>query len=134
MIRLVDYITKQDEKLMLEMSRVGGFADNLDVYVRSNDPGNIPHFHIVDSSTLGDEFHTCVQLTTNKYFHHTGKEDVLNKKQRKLLVQFLKSKYKRYGITNWQRILDEWNDHNNSGMNVPDNQEMPNYLTIEDNN
>ena len=64
--------------MLLEMARVGDMDSKLAIYIRSNDPGNIPHFHIVDQVTMGDKFHTCIKIETAEYFHHTGKEDILN--------------------------------------------------------
>ena len=36
----------------LEMARVGITEDNLDIIIRTDDPGKIPHFHITKSSYL----------------------------------------------------------------------------------
>ncbi|MBR1962255.1 MAG: hypothetical protein IKA26_04795, partial [Alistipes sp.] len=44
---------------LLEMAKVGPLNDKLVIYIWTNDGGNIPHFHIVDKSTMGNEFHTC---------------------------------------------------------------------------
>ena len=35
----------------LEMARVGITEDNLDIIIRTDDPGKIPHFHIIDYLT-----------------------------------------------------------------------------------
>lgn len=122
---------KENGKLMLEMSQIGRFND-CTVYVRSNDAGKIPHFHIVDSNTLGNLFHTCIRIDKPEYFHHTGKEDVLNSKDRKDLIQFLKfePKSKRYrGWTNWELLVDQWNI-NNSDVEIDEDQVMPDYTLL----
>ena len=83
---LKDYITNfniiddtlNNERMLTEMAAIGNINSKLCIYVRMNDPGKIPHFHIVDQSTLGLVFHTCVKIKVAEYFHHTGKEDVLN--------------------------------------------------------
>lgn len=133
---LNEYIigTIENERLMLEMAQLGEIDNKLIVYIRSNDAGNIPHFHIVDKRTLGKEFHTCVEIKTNKYFHHTGKEDVLNSKQRKNLNDFFKQKHKstKLNLTNWEFCIVLWN-MNNSNMNVPEDLEQPDYSEIFDN-
>lgn len=124
----------ENEKLLLEMAQVGPLDNKLIIYIRSNDGGSIPHFHIVDKQTLGKDFHTCVEIKTNKYFHHTGKEDILNSKQRKNLNDFFKQKHKsaKLNLTNWEYCLILWND-NNSNMNVPEDLEQPDYTEIFDN-
>ena len=52
---------KEWDDMLLEMAQIGNINKTLVIYVRSNDPGNIPHFHIVDKTTLGDKFHTCIK-------------------------------------------------------------------------
>ena len=116
-----------EDKMLLEMASIGNIDNTLCVVIRMNDAGNIPHFHIMDKSTLGKKFHTCVKIETPEYFHHTGKVDVLNSKQRKSLVEFLKSSH-RNG-TKWEMLIDLWNI-NNSTIKVDDNIDMPDYTKI----
>lgn len=110
-----------------EMARIG-FIDNLEIFIWTDDPGNIPHFHIRDISTKGDEFNCCVRIDKAEYFKHTGKEDVLNHKQKKNLIEFLNSTSKLGGIEikNWDKVIMYWND-NNSKLILPDDLEMPDY-------
>lgn len=130
---VVEDIPRNDERLMLEMAQIGKFDKNkLTVYVRSDDDRNIPHFHIVDTPTLGARFHTCVEIKRNRYFHHTGKEDNLTPKQRKMLNEFFKERYRNKGFSNWTWVLLNWNG-NNSKMEVDELQDQPDYTTIEDN-
>ena len=114
-----------------EMARVGFFDKNkLEIYIRTDDPGNRPHFHVRDSNTHGDEFHTCIEIKNPIYFHHTGKEDVLNGKQKKSLVKFLLYPSEDYpGLTNWSVIVRTWNA-NNSHMKVNPELEMPDYTKL----
>lgn len=134
-----EYINdNKNQEMILEMARVGFISKNplLEIYIHTDDPGNIPHFHIRDyvrSGRSGNEFHTCIQFNSNKYFHHDGKEDVLNSSQRKELVEFLRSNYRgRKGYTNWNKLVDDWND-NNSNMNLEEDINMPDYTTIDNN-
>ena len=117
-----------NERFFFEMAQIGGLDNNLIAYVRSNDPGNIPHFHIVDKSTLGTKFHTCVKIESPEYFHHTGKEGVLNSKQRKSLVNFLNS-LTPLEISHWEFLLLTWNT-NNSNKKLRMDLPMPNYLEL----
>lgn len=122
---------KLRESMLLEMARVGFIDDEYEVYIHTDDPGNVPHFHIWDAETRGQKFHTCIKIESPEYFHHTGKEDYLNSSMRKELIKFLKSKptkLKRYN-TNWEVVVDMWNA-NNSKANVPDDLPMPDYTKL----
>ena len=68
-----------------EMARIG-YIDNLEILIWTDDPGNIPHFHIRDRSTKGQEFNCCIRIDKPEYFIHTGKENKLNSKQIKNLI------------------------------------------------
>lgn len=127
---IYDY-EKLRESMLLEMARVGFIDDEYEVYIHTDDPGNVPHFHIWDAETRGQKFHTCICIESPEYFHHTGKEDYLNSSMRKELIKFLKSKptkLKRYN-TNWEVVVDMWNA-NNSKANVPDDLPMPDYTKL----
>lgn len=130
--RLMELRNCEDPRLN-EMARVGFVGHKYEIYVRTNDKGNIPHFHMWDIETMGDKFHTCIKLTVPEYFHHEGKEGILSSKERRELVKFLESprKKSRYPITNWEYLIDLWNDNNNSSMNVDPDQEMPDYNNLK---
>lgn len=118
------------EQLLLEMAKIGNIKD-LVLYVRTNDPGNCPHFHIVDEATLGQQFHCCVRIDCAQYFKHTGKEDVLNSKRRRELIEFLQtSSEDEPEKTNWKVVLVEWN-RNNSTKKVSLDLQMPNYKELK---
>ena len=115
-------------KMLLEMAKVGQLNDELVIYIWSNDGGNIPHFHIVDKATMGNEFHTCVKIMCAEYFHHTGKEDVLNSKQKKTLMKFFTMSDK-WGDNYWDIVLQEWN-RNSSKIEVDRNLPTPDYTKL----
>lgn len=112
----------------LEISQIGTF-NKYTIIVWTNDSGNIPHFHILDKTTLGDKFHTCIKIETSEYFHHTGKEDLLNHKERKELMKFLNSNDK-WGEQIWVVLLKEW-ERNNSNISIDINQTIPDYTNIK---
>ena len=119
----------EEEIILNEMARVG-FIDDCEIYVRSDDPGHIPHFHIWDRATRGKKFHTCVKILECDYFHHTGKEDVLDSKARKKLCNFFKSKSENEEFnTNWDVLIFMWNI-NNSTEKVAKNTSMPDYTKL----
>lgn len=122
-------VIKQEKRNLTEMARIGFTDDGFEVYVNTDDGGNIPHFHYRTKSTW--QFHTCIRLDTAEYFHHDGKEDVLNSNQRKALVKFLNSYDKNEeDKTHWQVLLKEWN-RNNSNINTDINQTMPDYTKLK---
>lgn len=118
------------ENMLMEMARVGFINGKYEIYIHTDDPGNIPHFHIWDKETRGQNFHTCIKIITPEYFHHNGKENILNNKMKKELIEFLQlpSRNKRYS-TNWEYLVSMWND-NNSNINIPENISMPNYMKL----
>lgn len=102
------------------------------IIVWTDDPGQIPHFHVVDANTRGRKFDSCVRLDCAAYFKHGSHDDKLNSGDRKAVVKFLnlispKDPCRR---TNWQRVVFEWN-RNNSTNSIPEDQVMPNYLTLK---
>lgn len=132
MINLDTYLElpiDQEERYLMEMANIGSIDNKLVAIIRMNDPGNIPHFHIVDKATLGRDFHTCIKIETPEYFHHEGKEDILNSKQRKNLNDFLKNK-NELGVTNWKYLVTTWNI-NNSSKNVDKDITQPDYTKLK---
>ena len=120
------------EDYLMEMARVGQYK-NYEVIIWTNDNGKVPHFHLRDSNTHGEEFHTCICINEAKYFLHTGKEDKLNAKGRRELSDFLNSKSnaKRFeSFTNWQIVLTLWN-MNNSDVLVDEDLVMPDYTKLK---
>lgn len=113
---------------LTEMARIGFTDDGFEVYVNTDDGGNIPHFHYRTKGTW--EFHSCIKLEKAEYFEHEGKEGKLNSKQRKALVKFLNKVDEDENKTNWQIIVSEWN-RNNSNVKVNKNLQMPNYLDLK---
>ena len=114
------------------MARVG-YSGDLEVYVNTNDGGNIPHFHLRDKNDW-DRFHSCIKITTPEYLSHEGKEDVLNSKQRKELADFMNDrvsigKYADKFDNNWQLVCFLW-ELNNSDAEIPEDATMPNYRDL----
>lgn len=119
-----------------EMARVGFINGEYEVYVWTDDPGNIPHVHIRDTNSKGQNFETCVQLKTNSYFLHGSYTDTLNSKQRKAFAEFMisPSRNKKYA-TNYEYAVDMWNDNNSNVIlelekDVKGNVIIPNYQVI----
>ena len=114
---------------LTEMAQVGKTTDNYEIFVNTRDGGNIPHFHYRDEKEW-DKFHTCICIQEPKYFHHTGKEDILNTKQKKELIKFLAQPCKHLrGYTNFEAIIAMWN-MNNSNMIIDEDTPMPDYTKL----
>lgn len=114
------------------MARAGFTKDNYEVYVNTDDGGNIPHFHYRLKSDWS-KFHTCIRLDSPEYFHHNGKEDVLNSSQKKNLQKFLSSqvtlsRYKGKFENNFELLCFLW-DINNSNVQS-DDWDLPDYTTL----
>lgn len=117
-----------------EMATIGVVKGNYEIIVFTNDPGKIPHFHYRDSTTHGNEFHSCIRLDKPEYFTHEGKIDKLNSKQRKELVKFLKDKAmkgKYFSGTNWNYLIAMWNNENNSDVQLDEDIKMPDYSRLK---
>lgn len=117
------------------MARIGFTSDRYEVYVNTNDSGKIPHFHYRDANDW-NKFHTCIRIDCPEYFHHEGKSDVLNSKQKRALQRFMKSKvslnrYKDKFSNNWELICFMW-DINNSDIQIDESIQQPNYVELPD--
>ena len=122
----------KEEQSLKEMAKIGsidkqvGKTGGYEIWIYTNDPGNKPHFHIVNEEK---NFSCCVRIDVAEYFIHLGKEDTLNSALKKSLVYFLKSKHRKLPITNWEYLCACWED-NNSTMPLDDDLQMPNYLEL----
>lgn len=118
-------LTLREEDL-LEIARIGFTSDGYEVYINTDDPGNIPHFHYRKKGSW--EGHTCIRLDKPEYFLHGNKQAILNNKQKKELIYFLSAKplkAKKFG-TNWEFLLSMWNV-NNSDIEISEDVQMPDY-------
>lgn len=116
-------------RLLGDMAKIG-YLGSYEIYIRTDDPGNIPHMHIWDRSTIGKKFHTCIRLDKAEYFHHTGKECTLDSKQIEELVNFLNQRHKILKVTNWEYLLIQWTK-NNSDVYIDEDSEMPDYRKLK---
>ena len=99
------------------MARVG-YVDSFEVYVNTDDLGSIPHFHFRNSKEC-DKFHTCIKIESPEYFHHTGKEGILNSSMKKSLQNFMESpvninKHKDKFSNNCELVCFLWDINNSS--------------------
>ena len=123
---------------IVEMARVGyiGKKNDYEVYIHTNDMGHIPHFHLRDAATQGEEFETCIQLKDNKYFLHGRYTSIANNSLRNAIAKFMESESRIVkGKTNYEIAVEAWNLNNSSSnieLSYNENNELiiPNYREI----
>lgn len=117
------------ENGIFEMACCGHTIDGLFIIVFTNDPGNIPHFHVFNNQNpKKTTLNACIKIETPEYFKHGNHTDILNGKQMKSLIKFLNSKRKE-NKTWWQHLLELWND-NNSNYEIPEDLPIPDYISL----
>lgn len=120
-----------------EMARVGFINGEFEVYVWTDDPGNIPHVHVRDTNSRGENYETCVKLENNEYFLLGHYKDRMNSSMRKAFNAFMNApcNNKRYQ-NNYEFAVDMWNSNNSSNevnaeYDKDENIIVPDYTFIE---
>ena len=128
---------KMEKKENTETARVGYINGLLEVYVKTDDGGNIPHVHVRDINSQGKLFETCIELKSNRYFLHGKYTQTLTKAQCRQFNAYMHEEIhtKTFNGTVYELAVDMWN-YNNSRVKVQveyDEQNQPvfpNYDTI----
>jgi hypothetical protein len=95
-----------------EMSRVG-FMEQYDVIVYTDDMGYVPHVHVIDRATHGQDFDTCICLNSTDYFLHGKHNDIFNTKDRKRFAEFMLEPSRNIHYrNNYEAAVNLWNDNN----------------------
>ena len=123
---------------LFEKSRVGDVG-KYTVYINSDDSGLMPHFHIIDSASYNNkkddpwEFHTCLEILRTKYFRHKSKQkdDIINTAMAAELIAFLSAPKTNSRDTNWQYLINLWND-NNTNVGVSPDMPIPDYTRVNE--
>lgn len=120
-----------------EMARVGFIGGEYEVYVWTDDSGNIPHVHVRDTNSRGENYETCVRLESNEYFLHGHYKDRMNSSMRKAFNAFMNEpcKNQRYQ-NNYDFAVDMWNSNNSSATVTPQydtegNIVVPDYTSLK---
>lgn len=97
--------------------------------------GNVPHFHFRNLQT--DE-KGCIKLLSNEYFKHGEYTAEMNRKDRKLLVEFLhedpKPQYKKMfaeGLNNYDILCLLWDMNNDDDLCEKGSLDIPDYEHIK---
>jgi len=122
-----------------EMARIGWIPSNqprgIEVYVHTDDSGNVPHFHIRKYGTNNNfEWETCIRYDSPRYFAHGKYHGKIPTKLAKELDKMFRQKNpkSRGGQTFWEDAIDEWN-RNNSEIELPIDLEQPDYTQLNHN-
>lgn len=117
-----------------EIARIGFMTPKLEVYIQTDDLGEVPHFHI---RNLQESFETCIEIKSNNYFLHGNFTGKLNNEERKVLNTFLRNVPKDDDVfkTNYESIVYEWNKNNSNNkvaLNIDKdgNVKIPDYSAI----
>lgn len=97
--------------------------------------GSIPHFHIYDKNpkTTPPKLDVAIKVHINQYFNHGSHQGVLSDtKQRRFLNAWLHQKnHEMPELTNWQRMVYEWNKTPYTGkLLFPNGFIQPEYFKI----
>ena len=121
---------------LTEMARVGwipvGSENSVEVYVRTDDGGMTPHFHVRKySGSNRPEWETCIKYESADYFLHGKYRDRFpNTKLAKGLDKLFRTLNKDDpGRTYWQTAIIAWN-LNNSTRKLPFDLEQPDYTKL----
>lgn len=105
----------------MERSRVGDVGAYT-LFVVCDDEERVPHFHIMDTVSYSKpskktcSFHSCLEITQPRYLHHDGICGTykLSREWLKELIDFLGAEKKHGHRTNWEYLLNLWNDNNDT--------------------
>ena len=126
-------IPAMNDKTHAQTAMIGSFGPYM-VYIQTDDTEQIPSFHVVDSvgmAVYGSQtFH--IQLAIRKPYIVSGDLPIPYPSFLAALNHFLgsrparKSKHHAPTITNWDKVLFEWND-NNQEHQVDEDTPQPDY-------
>ena len=123
-------------KDLQEMARVGwvplGTTKNIEVYVHTDDSGDIPHFHVRKYGKNNNfEWEVCIKFESAEYFEHGRYKGKLPKSVTSELDSMLRTvNMRRRGLTYWQSAVDDWNNNNSKKFLNPD-LEQPDYTKLK---
>ena len=130
-------VEKEFESPILEMARIGfiphGSKKTIEVYVHTDDPGKVPHFHVRKYGKNNKfEWEACIRYDSAAYFSHGRYNDSLpDRKIAKELDNMLRhvDTKSRHKDTYWKKCVDAWND-NNSDVELDPDIEQPDYTKL----
>lgn len=126
------------DKVLTEERNGNDFLE-FNVQLGESEGENIPHFHLDNGEIGRKKKKTAIRLDMPFYFLHGDKTYILNSKEKKLFVLWIKSKPKKIikgneqdgklPQTNWENLRNMWNNYYpQAKINYSD---MPNYSLLE---
>ena len=138
-MKIQEYVNEAmnlNEEYLVEMARIGwipiGSTKGAEVYVRTDDSGKVPHFHIRKYGKNNKfEWETCVKFEEAEYFLHGKYKDRLSSHLKHALNDMLKENNpKDPGRTYWQTAVNAWN-MNNSDIELDVDIKQPDYTKLK---
>jgi len=121
-------ILRSDGQVLTEMTQIDILLDFAVCVYGSEGP--VAHFHVLKGNSKYPDWETCIEIRHPKYFHHFGKESILNSKQKKDLMTFLSAPHKYFSTkSNWQVLVIVWS-MNNTEHQISPIPEMPDYMLL----
>ena len=115
-----------------DCSRIGYTEDGFEVFVGTDDPGPVPHFHYRNADR---SVNTSIQILEAAYYFLGKYRGVLDEGQRRNLQKFMCAQVPlSYPCTNWEYTAFEWNMNNPSDVRIDRAQaRQPDYsdLTLQ---
>lgn len=116
-----------------DMSRIGAFG-SFYVVVYTDDPGTMPHVHVIDSATRGYIFDAGIRLDFADYDWHSGRLHALSPNDLNGFIEFMHEPSRNIHYrNNYEAAVNYWNDNNSpSGIQFSDGPEvlMPKYSKL----
>ena len=95
-----------------------------------NDPKHIPHFHIVDTKSWGQNFHCRILINKPKYYR--GETSKLTKRDIKNMCNSLDSILDGVGVVHsfsqWEYLINTWNCNTTGKIQVKETKKRPDYF------
>ena len=111
-----------------DCSRIGYTSDGFEIFVGTDDPGRVPHFHYRNTDR---SVNTSIRIEKAEYYYFGKFRGILTDTQRKNLQEFMCGKNGRSDMNNWQWIVCEWNQNNSDELKVDVRKTLqPDYIVI----
>jgi hypothetical protein len=130
---------KDGSRLPLEesadMSRIG-MMGAYDVVVYTDDVCQVPHLHVIDKATRGQEFDSRISLNRASYVLQDGHSDKLGASICARFNQFMREPSRNVHYrNNYEAAVNLWNDNNgNSHISLCETEEneviIPDYSSL----
>lgn len=135
MSRVNEILDDLNDNEVFGMTRIWYYpigTKSVEVYVHTDDPGKVPHFHVRKKGNGRFEWGVCIRYDSCDYFSHERYRGKLPSKKN---VKELDSMLRTIDIrdrgrrTFWEKCVDGWND-NNSDIELDLDIEQPDYSEL----